>query len=263
MPEVNQQLIAETLGLSRATVSRCFTNHAGISPKTRAKVFQLAAELGYSHQETRSPAAKLAKSAVKFSVLICSDKEEYYHGSYESPGAQILSGVSEFAQSVGASLDIDFFPPNCDGAEWQLKDVPSLADRRNRGVLLIYPFPEEVVSKLSIALPVVSLVDQSDRLDINCVDVDHYEGVSSVIDHLTQNGHHKIGFFTKAYPVEATWSFRRFGAFVEKMARLGRRVTRQQIYGVFSGAEVSIADSAEEIAKRIDAGVTAWVCAAD
>ncbi|HCQ80221.1 MAG TPA: hypothetical protein DIV46_09625, partial [Verrucomicrobiales bacterium] len=29
MPKVNQKAIADQLGISRATVSRCFTNHAG------------------------------------------------------------------------------------------------------------------------------------------------------------------------------------------------------------------------------------------
>ncbi|MGE9294975.1 MAG: helix-turn-helix domain-containing protein, partial [Puniceicoccales bacterium] len=35
MKEVNQQVIADALNLSRATVSRCFTNHPGINPETR------------------------------------------------------------------------------------------------------------------------------------------------------------------------------------------------------------------------------------
>ena len=65
MSEINQQAIADRLGLSRATVSRCFTNHAGISPVTRAKVFQVAAEIGYTHMESRAPSAKQAKAQVR------------------------------------------------------------------------------------------------------------------------------------------------------------------------------------------------------
>lgn len=46
-PSVTQHSIATTLGVSRATVSRCFTNHPGISPETQAKVFDLASRVGY------------------------------------------------------------------------------------------------------------------------------------------------------------------------------------------------------------------------
>ena len=44
---MNQKEIAERLNLSRTTVSRCFTNHPKINPETRARVFELATELGY------------------------------------------------------------------------------------------------------------------------------------------------------------------------------------------------------------------------
>jgi AraC-like DNA-binding protein len=54
MADVNQQLIADRLNISRATVSRCFTNHPGINPTTRAQVFALAAQLGYTHLEKRA-----------------------------------------------------------------------------------------------------------------------------------------------------------------------------------------------------------------
>jgi DNA-binding LacI/PurR family transcriptional regulator len=47
--------------MSRATVSRCFTNHPGISPETRAKVFDLASRLGYSHMEKAKPRAHSTK----------------------------------------------------------------------------------------------------------------------------------------------------------------------------------------------------------
>ncbi|MDA7882487.1 helix-turn-helix domain-containing protein, partial [Akkermansiaceae bacterium] len=79
MAGVNQQEIADRLGLSKATVSRCFTNHAGISAVTRAKVFQLAAELGYTHLESRSIKVrkKAKKQPTNFTVLICSDTDEY------------------------------------------------------------------------------------------------------------------------------------------------------------------------------------------
>ena len=61
MKHIKQQEIAKKLQLSRATVSRCFTNHPGINPETRARVFETAAELGYRHLTSRSNNAKIKK----------------------------------------------------------------------------------------------------------------------------------------------------------------------------------------------------------
>ena len=46
--EINQQALADALNVSRSTVSRSFTNHPGIKPETRAKVFELASKVGLS-----------------------------------------------------------------------------------------------------------------------------------------------------------------------------------------------------------------------
>ncbi|MGY8716699.1 MAG: LacI family DNA-binding transcriptional regulator [Verrucomicrobiia bacterium] len=74
MSKINQQLIAEELGISRATVSRCFTNHPGINPTTRGKVFALASKLGYSHAEKREPAThQRRRTSTTLGVLICVD----------------------------------------------------------------------------------------------------------------------------------------------------------------------------------------------
>ena len=264
MSEANQQTIAERLNLSRATVSRCFTNHAGISPVTRAKVFQLAAEIGYTHQESRTPSARKKTDQFNFSVLICSEKDEYFHGEYESPGEQILAGVSEYAQIIGARMDVNLISPavtSIDDPAFGAIDM--LKARSNTGVLLIYPFPGPIIDQLSLRLPLVSLVDQPEHDNIDCVDVDHYNGVASVIDHLIAAGHRRIGFYTRDYPIEASWSFRRYSAFIEKMARLKMEVSPNDIIGMFPRPYNGTAQSIQDAISRTNDGVTAWVCAAD
>src|SRR5476651_380243 len=97
MSAINQQVIATRLNISRTTVSRCFTNHKGINPKTRSKVFSLAAKLGYQYLQSRSP-TNGAPDNPSIGVLICSDVEEFHRIDYESPGVELLPGVAEFAQ---------------------------------------------------------------------------------------------------------------------------------------------------------------------
>ena len=66
---MNQKEIAEQLNLSRTTVSRCFTNHPKINPETRAKVFELAAEMGYSYSPPRNYSEDRPRKATSVAVL--------------------------------------------------------------------------------------------------------------------------------------------------------------------------------------------------
>jgi LacI family transcriptional regulator len=262
MPEVNQQAIAEQLKLSRATVSRCFTNHPGINPTTRARVFQVAAELGYKHLEMRAPRnPKSVKSSI--GVLICVDEREYRRNPYQNPGERILEGVTEFAQLHGTKVDVHLVDPKArsitDPSYLRLEEMR----RRWDGLLLVYPFPDPVINQLAPLLPVVSLVEQADHASIDCVDVDHYKGISTVIEHLVEHGHRRIGFFTRCYPVEASWSFRRYAAFMEQMARLRMAVRAKDVISVFPSPELGPAESVQAAVERTNQGVTAWVCAAD
>lgn len=264
MPKVNQKAIADQLGISRATVSRCFTNHAGINATTRAKVFQLAADMGYTHTESRSPAVKKAKKQARINVLICSDTEEYFREDYDSPGEQILVGVSEYAQAHKMQVDVDFIPPSTTSLDDPVFDqIKSLRSRKNRGVLLIYPFSNEIIRDLSLKYPLVSLVDQLEHESIDCVDVDHCSGISLIMDQLVAKGHQRIGFYTRDYAIPASWSFRRYSAFVEKMARERLLLDPQDVIGIFPNTFDSVKTGIEQAYQRSKDGVTAWVCAAD
>ena len=263
MAEVNQQLIAERLRISRATVSRCFTNHPGINPLTRARVFQVAAEIGYTHLEMRTSKSKKKSAKTTFGVLICSEEEEYYRTDYQNPSEQILAGVTECAHLNEASVEVHLVDPKARSlADPSYSRIEKLR-RRWSGLLLVYPFPEPVLEQLAPLMPMVSLVEQFDHTGIDCVDADHYKGISVAIEHLLDHGHRRIGFFTWPYEVEASWSFRRYAAFMEKMVRLRIPVSPKDIISVFPSRERNEEERIEYAAERTRDGVTAWVCAAD
>jgi len=264
MTSVNQQEIADRLNISRTTVSRCFTNHAGINPDTRAKVFALAAQMGYHYLEPRSKDEKGNSISSGYGVLICSDTEEYDRPDYESPGVEIMPGVSEYAQLHKIPLSVHFVSPS----EGSLNDpsyrkISALRKRAWDGILLIYPFPQTVVEQLVIRFPCVSLVDQYGQSPLECVDVDHYKGIALLMDRLYALGHRRIGFFSREYEVEASWSYRRFSAYVEKITRLGLPFREEDILNVYQGRDGGIEKSHDRAAELIRDGVTAWVCAAD
>lgn len=261
---MNQQLIAERLQISRATVSRCFTNHPGINPVTRARVFQLAAEIGYVHLQMRKPRKDRKKGASKiFGVLICSAEEEYFRTDYQNPSEQILAGVTECAHLNGGNVEVHLIDPKaCTLDDPVFLNIEKLCSRWD-GLLLVYPFPNSILDHLAPKVPLVSLVEQFDHTGIDCVDVDHYKGISSAIEHLLERGHRRIGFYTRRYEVEASWSYRRYAAFMEAMVRLRLPVVLEDIVNIFPSHEGDDESSIEYAAGRTRDGVTAWVCAAD
>jgi DNA-binding LacI/PurR family transcriptional regulator len=260
----NQQLIADKLGISRATVSRCFTNHPGINPGTRARVFQLAAEIGYVHLQMRTDRANRKHSTKKtFGVLICSTEEEYNRTDYQNPSEQILAGVTDCALLNDASVAVHLIDPkNCKLDDPAYLRIEKLC-RGWDGLLLVYPFPDPILNQLAPIVPLVSLVEQFDHSGIDCVDVDHYKGISSAVEHLVAQGHRRIGFFTRLYEIEASWSLRRYASFKESMIRMRLPVSPKDVVNIFPSFEGDDESSIEYAIERTKNGVTAWVCAAD
>ncbi|TWU01889.1 LacI family DNA-binding transcriptional regulator [Neorhodopirellula pilleata] len=261
---VNQQVIADRLNLSRATVSRCFTNHPGINPETRGKVFKLAAALGYNHLEQRQGKPRRSPKNPRFLVLICTRLEEYLDQQYESPGERLLAGVSDFAQRRNRELEIHYVSPG----DSEIDDpsyaaISSLQKNASAGALLIYPFPQSIVDELGTRMPVVSLVEQYSGIPVNCVDVDHHRGIAAIVRQLASLGHYRIGFLTQRYEVDANWALRRHSAYVEEMLRLGLALDPANELNVRTGEQMSLEQLHQAALQRTRYGVTAWVCAAD
>lgn len=231
---------------------------------TRARVFQLAAEIGYVHLQMRKPRKPGRQGARKtLGVLICTAEEEYNRTDYQNPSEQILAGVTECAHLNGADVELRLIDPkSCTLDDPAFLEIEELCKRWD-GLLLVYPFPNEILDYLALRVPLVSLVEQFDHSGIDCVDVDHYKGIASVVELLVQEGHRRIGFFTRRYEVEASWSYRRHSAFIEAMVRLRLPVAAKDIINVFPARETDEETSIDHAAKRTLEGVTAWVCAAD
>ncbi|MDA8527433.1 LacI family transcriptional regulator [Opitutaceae bacterium] len=265
MAKINQQFIAEELGISRATVSRCFTNHPGINPTTRGKVFALASQLGYNHTEKRGLAShQLRRTSTTLGVLICVDLPSFERTDYGNPGQELLNGLSEVARVQDVRLDLHFVrPEDLHLNSPSYAKVVSAGRRAWDGVVLIYPFPQTIVDELKRKHPVVSLVEQYGQSPLDCVDVDHHRGIERLVEHLAAKGHRRIGFFTWHYPVHAGWALRRYGAYVEMMTARGLEIYPEDAINVDPRRQMPLKDAHAEVIKKTQDGVTAWICAAD
>ncbi|MDQ8205242.1 LacI family DNA-binding transcriptional regulator [Pelagicoccus sp. SDUM812003] len=263
MAKVSQQLIADQLNICRTTVSRCFSNRAKINPETRAKVLELAAQLGYRYTPQRTRKGKRVNRATEIGVLIASSQEMI---ELPFPSQYLLKGVSERAASLDLSLDVRYVDPAELDVLVDTNRTPKGLRRGSGawdGAVLIFPFTPETVARLSSRLPTVSIAEDYSDAGIDSIDVDHHAGIQKVVTHLAELGHTRIGFVSWRYSVENPWVFRRFGAFVDSLYRHGLPFDPQLALNVRKGQNIETADLAAEVAKRSRGGATAWVCAAD
>lgn len=261
MPKPNQKQIADQLDLSRTTVSRCFTNHPKINPETRSKVFQLAAELGYSYSIQRNAHTKPNSARDTIAVIVGIEKSATRD---KEPAAEILNGISQKAAAEGLKIEIYYVDPS--------EFLPSSRSRRIikgvscihwKGIVLVYDFQEEAVSNIMGKFPTVSALEDYDKVDVDCIGQDQVRGISRIMQHLHELGHRRIGFLSWKYSVHTPWVERRLGAYVENIYRLGLELDTDLILNLKRNEQTPLDKLAAQVARRVEKGVSAWVCAAD
>ena len=261
MAKVDQQTIAEKLKLSRTTVSRCFTNHPKINPETRAKVFQLAAKLGYRYSAPRNTQG--SKKSVRNTIAVLVGVPESAKKEVDT-AAEVINGISEKAAAEKLKIEVHYvdastFLPS----PRPRKIVPDGNSSTWKGVVLVYPFHPEAVSNLMSKFPTVSVLDNYDALELDSVNPDQTRGIGAMVRRLHDLGHKRIGFLSWKYAIDAPWVERRLGAYVENLYRLGMDFDPELVLNVRQNEQVSLEDLGTKVAKLVKKGVTGWVCAAD
>ena len=262
MPKPNQKLIAEKLNLSRTTVSRCFTNHPKINPETRAKVFQLAAEMGFSYSHQRNSTNQRDESRRNtIAVIVGADPSAK---DAMATASKILSGVSDKAATAGFEIEAHYLNP----AEFTPKArsrklIRNVSCLHWKGVVLVYDFSEEAVKNLMSKFPTVSVLEDYHNCEVDCVSQDQTRGVAKLMEHLHELGHRRIGFMSWKYGVDTPWVERRLGAYVENLYRFDLEIDPNLIVNLKKHEFIDLPEIAKMVAERVRQGTTAWVCAAD
>jgi DNA-binding LacI/PurR family transcriptional regulator len=127
---------------------------------------------------------------------------------------------------------------------------------------MIYPFASDLIGELVSRFPCVSLVDQYGPVSIDCVDVNHHQGIRILMKRLLQC-RKRIGFFNRKYTVEAAWANRRFSAYVENLIRSGFHYNEQDVITLDINAPELVDATYDRAVERVKDGVDAWMCAAD
>ncbi len=263
MEKLNQKLIADRLQLSRTTVSRCFTNHPKINPETRAKVFRLAAEMGYSYSAQRTGNNVKLGDRKKLAVIV-GISEEARSKNDTATAEELLVGISEKAAFEKLELEVFYVDPQTFQPQSRARQIiKGVSCLDWKGAILIYPLKEEAVSNIMAKFPTVSVLEDYDNCEVDCINLDQIRGISRLMQRLVDLGHKRIGFLSWKYPVHTPWVERRLGAYVENLYRLGLELDPDIILNLRRDEQIPLDELANLVAKHTQSGVTAWVCAAD
>lgn len=263
MESPNQGLIAQRLNVSRTTVSRSLANHPAISADTRAKVLEMAEELGYRQSPGRR--ARRAQAAVRdvtLGVLIGVPAENVALATFP----YLLKGIRECAEVERVKVDIHYQPPGeFDPAATRQPVFRHIRGGDWRGVLLIYPFAEPAVEAIARKISTVSLLENYDNPLVDTIDTDEDTGIITLVRQLAAAGHQRIGYLTWHYPVGGHWALQRFGGYVEGLFSLGLEFNPSWVLNIHRDSprlsNAQLCDAVMRLAR--ESGVTAWVCAAD
>ncbi len=262
MITVNQELIAQRLKISRATVSRSLANHPAISAETRRLVQDMAAKLGYKQSPGR--AARRGKKSRTFTigVIIGIPRENVTLVTYP----HILKGIRDRAEIERVSVDVAYLPPaEFDTEAGQQGLFRQIRSSDWRGTILIHPFPEPAVALIASRISTVSVLESYNEPGIDIIDTDDAPAILDLVLRLSAAGHRRIGFVSWTYPVGGHWVARRFSGYVEALFYQGLEFRPDWVINVHKNSPRLLPPEVSANVARLfkEAGVTAWVCAAD
>lgn len=262
MPTVNQELIAQTLKLSRATVSRSLANHPAISLETRRRVQEMAAKLGY--RQTPGRAARRGKNSRTFTigVVIGIPRENVTMVTYP----YILKGIRDRAEIERVKVEISYQPPAEFDKDHGLQTLMRQIRTSDwRGAILVHPFPEPAVAMIASRISTVSVLETYGEPGIDVIDTDDAPAILELVLRLSAVGHRRIGFVSWTYPVGGHWVARRFSGYVEALFYQGLEFRPEWVINVHKNSpQLQSPDASATVARLFkEDGVTAWVCAAD
>lgn len=177
--------VASKAGVSPATVSRVLNGNSYVKSKTKDRVLQAIADLGY-HPNAFAKNLRSQKS-MTIGVIVPDINASYF--------AEIIKGIENMAYSRKYRVII------CDAennADKELEYLSLLMSRTVDGMVLTTPAtPDEVIAQYSDKGYSVAVIGRNiDHPKIPCIFTDNVKFSKEVIDHLVGLGHRDIVFLS-------------------------------------------------------------------
>jgi DNA-binding LacI/PurR family transcriptional regulator len=172
--------VAAEVGLSPASVSLVLRGAAGPSERTRQRVLEAAARLGYRPDRAASLLARRRSGLIGVMMDVRSD----YHG-------ELVEDVHEAAERHGYDIVLSTVTRTRD----EQRAVDTLVDSRCEALVLLGPeAPAAWLTALDRQLPVVVVGRPVRSAGVDVVRAADDEGIGLVVDHLVGLGHAGVAY---------------------------------------------------------------------
>ncbi len=177
--------IAERLQVSTVTVSKALSGKDGVSDELRAKIQQLAEQMGYQKRSTKPEAVQ---AGYTIGVVTSQKFIEKGHSFYWTLYERILFHLAQLGH-------ICILEITSEAAEQEAQLPRLVQDGRVDGLIMMGNFPDNYRNTLTISgIPFVILDSFHAKYQQDSVISDGYYGMYTVVHHLLQMGHRRIMF---------------------------------------------------------------------
>lgn len=179
--------IAEKVGVSTVTVSKALTDQKGVSEEMRAKIKELADQMGYV------PSAKTKRPMVRKSYNIGLLIEESYLDKYDSFYWQMYQQVATKAMEWGCFTLMEVVGRQTEG---ELELPKLIREQKVDGMIILGKMTDHFLSylKQNSKLPLVYMDFADEELEADAVVSDSYYGAYQLANYLIGMGHRKIAY---------------------------------------------------------------------
>lgn len=180
--------IAERAGVSLATVSLVLNDRPGVSQKTREKVMHIARDLHYQRLYLHD-LGRVKRGTIRF--LKIAKHGHTVNRDHDVFIADYIDGLDRESRQLGYNLEISTFHTA------EISDIiDSIQHAEVEGVVILgteLSF-DDIKQLEKLDKPAVIIDTYFDYLGCNFVDMNNFDMVFQIIDHLVENGHTRIGF---------------------------------------------------------------------
>jgi len=242
--------IAERLSLSPSTVSRSLRHSSRVNPETRAKVVEMAMEMGYQGKGLREE-----KSDRRYRVAVLPQSRQF-RSSVNT--VRLLEGITlgADANNVGLDLGLGLDPDQSTG-----RALPaSIADGSCDLALLLGRHHPDAIGAIRRRCPVISVDWAYAGLSCDIVRTDDVSGQAALTNHVLSQGHRRVAWIGEAYV--ASFHDRRLAGMLQACFGQGIDAAGLPRLGVdaFDDEGHLLADRLRAL---VDDGVTCLVCVTD
>lgn len=245
--------IAEKVGVSTVTVSKALSGQKGVSEEMRARIKELADEMGY----TPPSAARRIQGNRSYNIGVL--VQECYMGKYSSFYWQMYQEITKKAASLGSIVILEMVDSST-VEEWKLPMI--LEEKKVDGVVVIgameTAYLDYVEKEAEVPVIYMDYYDHTKQRDT--VISNSIYGTYALTNYLFDMGHRDIAFV--GTPLATTSITDRYLGYQKSLMEHGQEIKPEWVIpdrDVTNGSQIDV-DTKLEIPRRMP---TAFVCNCD